>query len=206
MTEFVLADCVPRDHFGITCVRGLLPDEVLSRLGVTDQVPYPLCTPDEALQLARQAATAVRDVSGRGRYELECACLLRLGDAAMESGEFAGAREAFASLAQLGQARADRPREGSALLRLGDLAKRREQPQEAERNFRQGLAMLEGSEGSIPETIHGLIELTELCGMTLADYPAAEAFGKRALQLCDESGDRGREAEAVVALASAEMS
>jgi DNA-binding CsgD family transcriptional regulator/tetratricopeptide (TPR) repeat protein len=160
--------------------------------------------PDEALQLARQAATAVRDVSGRGRYELECACLLRLGDAAMESGEFAGAREAFASLAQLGQARADRPREGSALLRLGDLAKRREQPQEAERNFRQGLAMLEGSEGSIPETIHGLIELTELCGMTLADYPAAEAFGKRALQLCDESGDRGREAEAVVALASAE--
>ncbi|MEU7467415.1 DUF6461 domain-containing protein [Streptomyces sp. NPDC044984] len=50
MTTSVLAGCVPWDHFGITCVRGLSPDEVLSRLDVTDQAPYPLCTPDEAFQ------------------------------------------------------------------------------------------------------------------------------------------------------------
>lgn len=50
MTESVLAGCVPRDHFGITCVRGSSLDEVLSRLGVADQAPYPLCTPEEALQ------------------------------------------------------------------------------------------------------------------------------------------------------------
>ncbi|MFK4272837.1 DUF6461 domain-containing protein [Streptomyces milbemycinicus] len=50
MTESALVGCVPWDHFGITCVRGLSPDEVLSRLSVTDQAPYPLCTPDEALQ------------------------------------------------------------------------------------------------------------------------------------------------------------
>lgn len=48
--ESALAGCVPWDHFGITCVRGLSPDEVLSRLGVTGQAPYPLCTPDEALR------------------------------------------------------------------------------------------------------------------------------------------------------------
>ncbi|MEU9796289.1 DUF6461 domain-containing protein [Streptomyces sparsogenes] len=50
MTESLLADCVPGDRFGITCVRELSPDEVLSRLDVVDQAPYPLCTPDEALQ------------------------------------------------------------------------------------------------------------------------------------------------------------
>ncbi len=50
MTESVLAKCVPMDHFGITCVRGRSTDEVLSRLNVTDQAPYPLCTPEEALQ------------------------------------------------------------------------------------------------------------------------------------------------------------
>ncbi|MFH9859360.1 DUF6461 domain-containing protein [Streptomyces sp. NPDC017202] len=50
MTESVLAGCVPWDHFGITCVRGSSLDEVLSRLGVADQAPYPLCTPEEALQ------------------------------------------------------------------------------------------------------------------------------------------------------------
>ncbi|MFI5567538.1 DUF6461 domain-containing protein [Streptomyces sp. NPDC051740] len=50
MTTSVLAGCVPWDHFGITGVRGLSPDEVLSRPDVTDQAPYPLCTPDEALR------------------------------------------------------------------------------------------------------------------------------------------------------------
>ncbi|MER6695056.1 DUF6461 domain-containing protein [Streptomyces minutiscleroticus] len=50
MTKSALSGCVPSDHFGITCVRGLSPEEVLSRLSVTDQAPYPLCTPEEALQ------------------------------------------------------------------------------------------------------------------------------------------------------------
>lgn len=50
MTTSTLAGCVPWDHFGLTCVHDLSPDGVLSRLDVTDQAPYPLYTPDEAVQ------------------------------------------------------------------------------------------------------------------------------------------------------------
>ncbi|PJE95788.1 hypothetical protein CUT44_21260 [Streptomyces carminius] len=50
LTVPALADCVPLDHFGLTCVRDLSPDEVLSRLGVTDRAPYPHYTPQEAIQ------------------------------------------------------------------------------------------------------------------------------------------------------------
>jgi hypothetical protein len=38
------------DLFGLTCVQGLSPDEVLSRLAVTDQVPYPRLTDEKAIQ------------------------------------------------------------------------------------------------------------------------------------------------------------
>ncbi len=42
--------CVPSDHFGLTCVRDVSPDEVLARLSVTDQAPYPLYTTGEAVR------------------------------------------------------------------------------------------------------------------------------------------------------------
>ncbi|MGW4238451.1 DUF6461 domain-containing protein [Streptomyces sp. NPDC004749] len=42
--------CVPSDHFGLTCVRDVSPDEVLARLSVTDQAPYPHYTPGEAVR------------------------------------------------------------------------------------------------------------------------------------------------------------
>ncbi|MFF9691255.1 DUF6461 domain-containing protein [Streptomyces sp. NPDC014623] len=38
------------DLFGITCVRGLSPDEVVSRLDVAGQAPYPQFTDEEAIQ------------------------------------------------------------------------------------------------------------------------------------------------------------
>ncbi len=50
MQQSALAGCVPSDHFGVTGVRGVSTDEVLVRLGVTDQAPYPLCTSGEALR------------------------------------------------------------------------------------------------------------------------------------------------------------
>ncbi|MER8000307.1 DUF6461 domain-containing protein [Streptomyces sp. NPDC095613] len=50
MTESSLAMCVPSDHFGLTCVRDVSPDEVLARLSVTDQAPYPLYTPGVAVR------------------------------------------------------------------------------------------------------------------------------------------------------------
>ncbi|WP_139141064.1 DUF6461 domain-containing protein [Streptomyces qinglanensis] len=45
-----LAACVHLESFGITCVRGLTPDEVLSRLGVADQAPYPQFTEEDAIE------------------------------------------------------------------------------------------------------------------------------------------------------------
>jgi hypothetical protein len=46
----VLFDCVPHDHYCVTCVRGLSEAEVLVRLGVADQAPYPRYTAGEALE------------------------------------------------------------------------------------------------------------------------------------------------------------
>ncbi|WP_139141065.1 DUF6461 domain-containing protein [Streptomyces qinglanensis] len=44
-----LTACVHLESFGITCVRDLTPDEVLSRLGVADQAPYPQFTDEAAM-------------------------------------------------------------------------------------------------------------------------------------------------------------
>ncbi|PJE95838.1 hypothetical protein CUT44_21555 [Streptomyces carminius] len=49
-----------RDQYGLTCVRGLPQDEVLSRLGVTPQAPYPHCTVQEAVERFGPDVPAVR--------------------------------------------------------------------------------------------------------------------------------------------------
>ncbi|MFG2276069.1 DUF6461 domain-containing protein [Streptomyces chartreusis] len=45
-----LADCVPLELFGLTCVRDLSADEVLARLDVAGQAPHPAFTDEEAIQ------------------------------------------------------------------------------------------------------------------------------------------------------------
>jgi hypothetical protein len=43
-----LFECVPWDHYCVTCVRALSQDEILARLGVADQDPFPRYTPGDA--------------------------------------------------------------------------------------------------------------------------------------------------------------
>ncbi|TQL94940.1 hypothetical protein FB559_0429 [Actinoallomurus bryophytorum] len=56
----VLSECVPSDHYCVTCVRDLSPAEVMARLGVADQDPYPRCTPEEAVERFDLDVPAVR--------------------------------------------------------------------------------------------------------------------------------------------------
>ncbi|MFJ4153007.1 DUF6461 domain-containing protein [Streptomyces galbus] len=68
MATSTLADCVPLDLFGLTCVRGLPVDEVLSRLQAASQAPYPAFTVEEAIRHFGHGfeAPAVRLCESRG--------------------------------------------------------------------------------------------------------------------------------------------
>lgn len=66
-----LADCVSLDLFGITCVRGLSPDEVVSRLDVAGQAPYPQFTHKEAIQhFGHGFETSAVRVCGSGEWTI----------------------------------------------------------------------------------------------------------------------------------------
>ncbi|OAI38911.1 hypothetical protein AYO38_01845 [bacterium SCGC AG-212-C10] len=159
--------------------------------------------PDEALEMARLAhQSALRVGEGAGEDALLPSTLLRLSDAEMARGQYIEAERTVASLLQLADRQQDSSLQGQAWLRLGLVARRREEVSKAAEAFATAIRTLERIPGQGTNVARALVELASIAGLTLAEYSTADEYAGRALELARSLGAAGLEAEALIALAN----
>jgi predicted ATPase/DNA-binding CsgD family transcriptional regulator len=161
--------------------------------------------PEEALQLAQLAREGTVRLAARACTHdsgLFGVALLRLGEAEVDAGRYLEAEQSFEQLLHYATSSGDAALEGQAWLRLGLVARRREEPGRAAERFARALAILEAIPGQGPSVARALVELASIAGLTLAEYDSAEEYAGRALTLAHSLGDRAVEADALTALAN----
>ncbi len=161
--------------------------------------------PDEALELARvayQAALRIPAGSGSGRALLIGETLLRLGDAQVGGGQYVEAEGTFRRVLDLSLTDDNRERAGQTWLRLGQVARRREEAGRAAEAFSKAIGILEAIPGQGAHVARALVELASIAGLTLAEYGSAEEYAGRALALARTVNAPRIEAEALIAIAN----
>lgn len=161
--------------------------------------------PDEALSYARQARDLVTSMRpGPGRDTLMPEARERLGEAALDAGEFAEAEASYRAALELARQQANERGEGGLWVRLGVVFHRREQPQEAIGCFAAGLRLLDDDDAAALVAF-ALVEMATIDGLTLARYEEAREAAHRALDIARRIGDASLEARARLALANTQV-
>jgi DNA-binding CsgD family transcriptional regulator len=124
------------------------------------------------------------------------------GEASLAAAEFDEAEAAFRAGLNEAEALADRAAAARMWHRLGVLARRREQPEQAAFCLNEALTTLDALGREDADLIEVLIELAGLEGLTRARYDQAEAFAQRAMTLAGHLSLRAAEAKASLALAN----
>ena len=132
--------------------------------------------------------------------ELRARALLRLGEAHLEAGHLLEAAQGFERLIAAGAG--DSHLEAVGWLRLGMVARRREEHQRSAEALARALVAFEGMPGQGALAARALVELASMAGLSTARYSSAEEYANRAIRLAASLGDRALEAEALVALAN----
>lgn len=154
--------------------------------------------PDEAVRRATLADEQSRLPGVPPALRFEAA--LMLAGTLAEGGLLAEARVSLDRALSLAEADPTLDR-GRALLALGRLERRREEPAEAEHFLREAIGAVHGPRG----LGEAQLELSGLLGVTLHGYREAIALAEAALQSAMASGDRHLEVEARLALANARV-
>lgn len=140
------------------------------------------------------AEAALRDAEAAGSVPSEA--LKQLAVAATADGRYERARHAYERLSGFTPP-GDR---GEIELRLGDVARREERPEDAMGHLLRAVELLPLAPPA--PRIEALITLCTVAGVTLGHYEDAVRWGEEALRLAEHAGDAGAGADAAVAIAN----
>jgi len=157
----------------------------------------------DALEFARSGIELMKRAEAGTSPSVRMLSALELhGNIAFDAAEYGEAEEAFRAGLREAEALGDEVGRARMCLRLGALARRREQADQATAMLNEALAVLDANHQRDEQLFGVLIELAGLEGLTRAHYADAEAFAQRAIGLAKDLKSPGLEATATLALAN----